>query len=114
MTAAETITVPRDALAPEFVADLEEVYEYQLGFDANKAAKDKRVRKLVRGSAAEKAGVREGDQLVAAKVHADPDQPIELAVKRGGEVRQIRYYPRGRRTLALQFQVADSHTLSAP
>lgn len=114
VTAAETITVPRDALAPEFVADLEEVYEYQLGFDANKAAKDKRVRKLVRGSAAEKAGVREGDQLVAAKVHADPDQPIELAVKRGEEVRQIRYYPRGRRTLALQFHVADSHTLSAP
>jgi predicted metalloprotease with PDZ domain len=114
VTAAETIEVPRDALAPELVADYERVYEYELGFDAQKAARDKRIRKLVRGSAAEKAGLREGDQLVAAKVHADADQQIELEVRRGEQVKSIRYYPRGRRTLALQFHPTNSREPSAP
>lgn len=114
VTGAETIDVPRDALAPELTADYEEVYEYELGFDAQKAAKDKRIRKLVRGSAAEKAGLREGDELAAAKVHSDADQPIELEVRRGEGVKSIRFYPRGRRTLALQFRPLGSHRPRAP
>lgn len=106
VVAAETIDVPRDALAPELVGRYEQVYEYELGFDAQRAAREKRVFQLRPGSAAARAGLREGDRLVAAKVHADPDRQIELKVRREGKVRTIRYFPRGRRTLVLQFSPA--------
>ena len=106
VTRAETVDVPLNALAPALTGEYTQVYQYELGFDARQAAKSKRIHNLVRNSAAQQAGLREGDQLVGAKVHSDPNQQIALQVRRSGKTKTIRYYPRGRRTYTLQFQPA--------
>ncbi|MFQ5805087.1 MAG: hypothetical protein ACE5I3_01415, partial [Phycisphaerae bacterium] len=83
VTKAETIDVPPDALSPELVGKLTEVYEYELGFGRARSLKDRKVRGLVSGSAAEKAGLREGDRLLGWNLYGDPDTPTKLKVQRG-------------------------------
>jgi predicted metalloprotease with PDZ domain len=106
VTEARTVDVPLDALEPQLIGAYEQVHTYELGFDARQAAAEKRAIGVLRGSAAERAGLREGDELAAARVHSDPDQLIEVRVRRAGQLETIRYYPRGRQTYALQFRPA--------
>jgi predicted metalloprotease with PDZ domain len=100
---AETVEVPRDALAPAFTGRMEGVYDFVLGFDRERSLREQRVRGLVAGSAAAKAGVREGDELLGWDVHGDADRPIQLQVLRAGEIKKISYLPRGTRRDMLQF-----------
>jgi predicted metalloprotease with PDZ domain len=101
---AETIDIPADALSPALVGKLTEVYAYELGFDQTRSLADRKVRGLVSGSAAEKAGLREGDRLLGWSLQSDPDMPTRLQVQRGGRAETITYYPRGDKRVVLQFQ----------
>ncbi len=101
---AETVDVPPEVLEPALRGVYRDVYAFELGFDAGIAAQKKRVRNLVPNSPAQRAGLREGDRLVQAKVQPDPDQEVELQVARDGQVKKVRFYPRGTRRAVLQFE----------
>lgn len=101
---AETVDVSADALAPDFKAEKQTVYEYALGFDDKKSFAERHVRGLVIGSPAEKAGLREGDELAGWSVFGTPDRKTELRVKRDNKVTKIEYFPRGRGIEVLQFK----------
>lgn len=73
---------------------------YELGFDhASLRGEPKIVRGLVPGSAAEKAGLREGDLVVAnddvLQVQRDESLAMHLTVRRDGVDIPISYVPRG-------------------
>jgi predicted metalloprotease with PDZ domain len=104
---AETVEVPRDALAPDFVGRVESVSDFALGFDRERSLREQRVRGLVAGSAAAKAGLREGDELLGWDVHGDSDREIQLQVLRAGQLTKISYLPRGTRRDVLQFLPAN-------
>ncbi len=101
---AETVDVLPDALSPELVGKLTEVYEYELGFDRARSLRDRKVRGLVPGSAAEKAGLHEGDRLLGWSLQNDPDRPTKLHVQRGEQTRTITYHPRGAKCVVVQFR----------
>jgi len=103
---AATVELPADVLAPKLVGKSTDVYTFELGFDRASSLKDKKVRGLVRGSAAQAAGLRERDLLAGWSIPADPDQPVRLQVQRGGETQTIEYYPRGRKASVTQFAPA--------
>ena len=107
VTRAETIDLPANVLAPQLIGRHVEVYEYELGFDQLRSLADQKVHGLVVGSAAERAGLREGDQLVGWSAKADAEQLAQLRVQRGGNVKTIVYYPRGAKHTVVQFQVAE-------
>jgi predicted metalloprotease with PDZ domain len=92
---AETIDVPADVLAPELVGRVETVHAYELGFDRERSLRDNRVRLLVAGSAAAKAGLREGDELVDWEIPGEPDAKVQIQVRRAGKLRRLSYHPRG-------------------
>ena len=111
---AKTVNVPPDVLTPEFEGLTKPIYEYELGFDRDQSLKRRRVQGLVSGSAAEEAGLRDGDELAGWKIHGDTDKKILLQVLRGDGVKEIRYYPRGRRSFILQFEPAASRSAEKP
>ncbi len=102
----ETIRVPADALLPELRGESQTVYAFDPGFDVPASVRRRRVVGLRRGSAAERAGLHEGDVLVAASVREDPDVPVKLTIRRDGRLRTIRYLPRGRAMVVMQFEPA--------
>jgi predicted metalloprotease with PDZ domain len=110
---AETIDVPADALAPDFIGRTKTVYEFELGFDRARSLSEMRVVGLASGSAAARAGLREGDELLGWAVHGDPDRQIRLQVQRDKQIRTISYYPRGDRRQVLQFRPRGSRVTAA-
>lgn len=104
---AETIELPTDALAPGLIGELTEVYEYDVGFDQQRSLRERRVCGLRPGSAAARAGLREGDSLVGWALPGDPDVAVRLTVRRGGSTTRISYLPRGRKVMAVQFRPAE-------
>lgn len=105
---ARTVGVPADALAPRLVGAEVRVYEYEPGFDRARSLAQQKIVGLQRGSAAERAGLREGDELLGYSLLADPEKQSELKVMRKGELKTIRYFPRGPAVEALQFKPAAS------
>ena len=106
MERAETVEVPTDALAPKLTGRVKPTYEYELGFDRERSLKQQRVTGLVDGSAAAKAGLREGDELLGWDIHGDVNKKIQLQVLRDKKVKAIRYFPRGKKSFTLQFTPA--------
>ena len=74
-----------------------------MGFDHTRSLKQRRVSGLIPGSAAAKAGLREGDELAGWKIHGDVDEQVKLSVRREGKNKTISYYPRGKSSDVLQF-----------
>ena len=92
----EPILPPAGAYGPCFKAVKKQVPRYELGFEW-KSLVDKKIQGLVRGSAADRAGVREGDELMSRKATmGDADRPVELVVKRGGKETKVSFLPRGK------------------
>jgi carboxypeptidase C (cathepsin A) len=92
--------VPRSAaFGSEFERVPKELHRYELGFDEKTfTTREKRVRGLVKGSAAERAGLRDGD-LILNDVDLDAmrdidDYRLKLKIKRGEEIGEIEYTPR--------------------
>ncbi|MBU0638505.1 MAG: hypothetical protein KKB50_06535 [Planctomycetes bacterium] len=106
---AETVDVPKNALEPELAGHITAVYEHELGFERDRSLKERRVRGLRRGSHAEKAGLREGDELAGWSLYGDPNRKAELKIMRAGRIMTISFYPRGAREDMLQFEPASEH-----
>ena len=85
-------------------ARVQTVYEFELGFKRESLAKQK-VMGLVAGSAAAKAGLKEGDELVGWDVSGgDPDKEVRLVqVLRKPDIVTVSYLPRGKKSEVLQF-----------
>jgi predicted metalloprotease with PDZ domain len=86
---------------------------YELGFDSKVLIEPKRiVRGLVAGSAAERAGVRNGDAIIKPVpqdgVQADQQATLTLLIRRGDQTLSITYRPRGETVAAYQWQRTSS------
>lgn len=81
-------------LGPCFVAEPVQHARWALGFDSERSLDTRRITGLVAGSAAERAGLREGDLLRAYAVfRGDVDRDAELTIERDGAPMEIRYRP---------------------
>jgi len=86
---------PDDAFGPCFTRRPRTVAVYQLGFDDRRSLVAPRaIRGLVAGSAAARAGLVEGDRLLALEPSfLDPDHEAAVTVERAGQPVVVRYLP---------------------
>jgi predicted metalloprotease with PDZ domain len=104
---------PSDAFGPCFRRVSKPLRRYQLGFDPKVLVEPRRiVRGIIAGSAAQKAGLRNGDEILkpVGQDHIQGDQMgvLTLQVRRGGKEMEIRYLPRGETVSAWQWERAGS------
>lgn len=98
-----------DAFGPCFMRTTRILRRYDLGFDTAVLAEPKRiVRGLVAGSAASRAGVRDGDEILVPVpqdgIQGNQTELIELQLRRAGAKQTIRYLPRGETVAAYQWR----------
>ena len=101
MVAGKTIVPPATDFAPCFHPVETTVRPLEPGFDVSVLeGKSRIVKGLIAGSAAAKAGLKDGDEIVHAPDFAAPDlnatnEPVEVVVRRAGQEVTIRYLPLG-------------------
>jgi predicted metalloprotease with PDZ domain len=100
MVAGRTIVLPANSFAACFQTEPFRERAFELGFDpASLTGSPRTVKGLVAGTAADRAGVREGDEIIEATetLKAQNTQGAEMVMKvrRGSEDVQIAYVPRG-------------------
>ncbi len=108
MLAGGTVLPPSDAYGPGFRRVTKPLRRYDLGFDITSLqARPKIVRGLIAGSNAERAGLRDGDEILNSfpqdALQGDQQAFVTLDVKREGATRQLRYQPRGELVQAYQW-----------
>jgi hypothetical protein len=108
MLAGATIVPPSNAYGPNFRRVTRRLRRYDLGFEmASLQARPKIVRGLIRGSNAEKAGLRNGDEILNGfpqdALQGDQQAYLTLDLRRNGRALQIRYQPRGEAVDAFQW-----------
>ncbi|SFO41888.1 peptidase M61 [Sphingomonas sp. OK281] len=108
MLAGGTVLPPSDAYGPGFRRLTMPLRRYDLGFDiASLQARPKIVRGLVKGSNADKAGLKEGDEILNGfpqdALQGDQQAYVTLDVKRANQTLHIRYQPRGETVQAYQW-----------
>ena len=113
MLAGATPVPPSDAFGPCFRRVARPLRRYQLGFDPKVLVEPKRiVRGLIAGSAAARAGLRDGDEILkpVGQDHIQGDQAgiLTLQVRRGDQVIEISYLPRGETVSAWQWERVGS------
>lgn len=118
MMRGQPIVLRSDAFGPCYRSTEVLLRRYELGFTPDVLVERRRiVRGLVPGSAAEKAGIRNGDEIVKPVpqdgIQADQKARLTLRVARAGEVKDISYLPRGE-TVAVPQWVAASPSCKAP
>ncbi len=98
------VAVPAsDAFGPCFERHTVQMGIHELGFDQHKTMdiQPRTVQGLVAGSAAEKAGLRNGDAVLAVDprnvddLRTDVTKRIHLRIKRGEQTLEVEYLPRG-------------------
>jgi hypothetical protein len=99
MRSGKTLEPPSTSFSPCFRPASIEVRPYQLGFDQNALATEPKViRGLVANSAAAKAGLREGDVVVAnddvLSVQRSEKSSLSITVRRDGKDVPITFVPR--------------------
>ena len=109
MMAGKLILPPSDAFGPCFARTTAPLRRYELGFDTTVLAEPSRiVRGLVEGSAAERAGLRNGDHIVKPvpqdAIQADQHATLALLIARDGKEFPITYLPRGETVRAYQWR----------
>jgi predicted metalloprotease with PDZ domain len=90
-----TIELPADCFAPCLAIETRDVPRYELGFDPEASGKANEIRGLVRGSAAERAGLVEGQRLAGYMTAKRADQPVHVSVIVDGQRKEIAYLPQG-------------------
>lgn len=100
MLAGKPIVLDTDAFGPCFTKTLKPMRRYELGFDPAVLAQPSRiVRGLVPGSAAAKAGLKDGDEILKPVpqdgIQADQTAKLKLQIRRDGKVWDVSYLPRG-------------------
>jgi predicted metalloprotease with PDZ domain len=108
MLAGATILPPSNAYGPGFRRVTRPLRRYDLGFAmASLQARPKIVRGLVPGSNAEKAGLRDGDEILNGfpqdALQGDQQAYLTLDLRRNGRLLHIRYQPRGEIVDAFQW-----------
>lgn len=95
VTNGETIEPAPDGAGPGYELVRVEILPFELGFDLDALLQKKVIAGVVPGSAAERAGLRNGQTLVQRKpIHiTDPTKPVEMTVKDGDVERSITYLP---------------------
>lgn len=107
VTNAEMIDPLADALAPKLKGVATQVYAFELGWDAKRSLEKKKIAGLVKGSAAEQAGLFEGADMLGWNLHGDVDRKIKVTLRVGNKAREIEYYPRGKSRSMIQYRVAE-------
>ena len=100
MLSGKLIVPPSDAFGPEFERVEYQLNQFQLGFSDRALVNNPRViYGLIPGSAADKAGLRNGDLIVRADdielARQKGDPVFNLEVRRGGAIVPIRFSTRG-------------------
>lgn len=100
MMAGELVVPPSDAFGPCFRRENTRYRRFELGFDPASLTESPRiVRGVVAGSAAARAGLKDGDEIttpvVLEPVQRDPAMTLTLHVRREGKDIEITYLPRG-------------------
>lgn len=98
-----------DAFGPCFARTTRPLRRYQLGFDSQVLTEPSRiVRALIPGSAAARAGLRNGDRIVKPvpqdAIQADQKATLTLLIERNGRTFPITYLPRGATVAAYQWK----------
>lgn len=97
----ESFDYSEDLLGPCFTMQPTTYTRFELGFDHQGSMKERRVIGLVPGSAAERAGLRDGDNLRSWSIQFDdPMHDAQLSVERDGIVLAINYLPASNATVA--------------
>lgn len=113
MAAGGLLVPPADLYAPCLRVERHMVRPIQLGFARSSLNDARIVKDLEPGSAAEKAGIRNGDVIVEAEdfnaVRKDQKRTFTLTLRRGNELRTVTYLPRGVPTEAYRW-VRDPST----
>lgn len=92
----ELPALPADLFGECLLLDEGEVTPYELGFDFARTRAEGAVAGLVAGSAAQRAGLRDGMKIVRWSVtFGDPSRPVTMTADEGRARREIRYEPRG-------------------
>lgn len=109
MMSGKLIVPPSAAFGPCFERTTAPLRRYQLGFDSQVLMEPSRiVRGLVAGSAAARAGLRNGDRIVKPvpqdAIQADQDATLTLLIERGGRTFSLTYLPRGATVQAYQWR----------
>jgi hypothetical protein len=100
----EVVVPASDAFGACFERQTLPMATFELGFDQHKTldAQPRTIQGLVPGSAADKAGLQEGDSVLAVdpvnldQVRSDVTKRIHLRIRRGDKTLEIDYLPRGR------------------
>lgn len=101
-----------EAFGPCFARTTKPLRRYEVGFTSDVLAEPVRiVRGLVAGSAAEAAGLRNGDEIVKPVpqdgIQGAQEMMLTLLVRRDGEEMEITYLPRGETVDAYQWARVD-------
>jgi predicted metalloprotease with PDZ domain len=97
-----------DAFGPCFTRGTAPLRRYELGFAPEVLVQPKRIiHGLVAGSNAERAGLRDGDEITRPvpqdKIQADQKATLALEIKRDGKTFTVTYLPRGETVDAYQW-----------
>jgi predicted metalloprotease with PDZ domain len=86
---------PSDAFGPCFKREARLIAQFQIGFDEKKSlAEPKAIRNLVAGSAAAKAGLVEGDEILSVESSLlVPEKEAVVTINRSGKKVVVRYLP---------------------
>ena len=86
---------PSDAFGPCFKRQARAIGQFEIGFDAKKSlAEPKAVRDLIAGSAAAKAGLAPGEEIISFESsHLLPEKEAVVTVRRAGKEVTVRYLP---------------------
>jgi len=118
MMRGQPIMLRSDAFGPCFRRTEARLRRYELGFTPDVLIERRRiVRGLIPGSAAEKAGIRDGDEILKPVpqdgIQADQKAMLSLQVSRRGKIMNISYLPRGE-TVSVPQWVTSSPSCATP
>lgn len=101
MMSGALVVPPSNAFGPCFRRETASYRHFELGFDpASLTASPRIVKGLIAGSAAARAGLRDGDEIaepvVLERVQDKPDAELTLRLRRDGRPLDLTYLPRGK------------------
>lgn len=91
-----SMTFPADFGAPEFALETRTAHAYELGFDLDATLQTKKIAGTREGSAAWKAGLRDGQELAGLSYYgADASRPVQVTVLEAGARKDLEWMPHG-------------------